>query len=109
LDNYIILVVVCLLLFSFIYQTPAITDAERLAIMNVKPVTTVLFVLEGVGAIFVGIFLAVYLGGLFANPQTTVFHSVPEIKLTLAVLGVILLVITLATVILAILKRNEAL
>ena len=74
--------------------------------MNDKLVTTVLFVLEGVGAVFVGLFLAFYLGGLFVIPQTTVFHSVPEIKLALAVLGVILLGIILATVILAIFKRK---
>ena len=74
--------------------------------MNDKIANTALLALEGVGAVFVGIFLAVYLGGLFVIPQTTVFHSVPEIKLALAVLGVILLVIILATVILAILKRR---
>jgi len=74
--------------------------------MSDKSVTTTLFALEGIGAVFVGLFLAVYLGGLFVIPQTTVFHSVPEIKLTLAILGVILLVIILATVIVAILKRE---
>ena len=74
--------------------------------MNDKLITTTLFVIEGLGAVFVGLFLAVYLGGLFVIPQTTVFHSLPEIKLTLAVLGVILLVIILATLILAILKRK---
>ena len=75
--------------------------------MKNKSVTTALFALEGIGAVFVGLFLAVYMGGLFVTPQTTVFHSVPEIKLTLAVLGVILLVVILATVILAIYKKNE--
>jgi hypothetical protein len=74
--------------------------------MNDKIANTALLALEGVGAVFVGLFLAVYLGGLFVIPQTTVFHSVPEIKLALAVLGVILLVIILATVILSILKRR---
>jgi hypothetical protein len=74
--------------------------------MNDKIANTALLALEGVGAVFVGLFLAVYLGGLFVIPQTTVFHSVLEIKLALAVLGVILLVIILATVILSILKRR---
>ena len=74
--------------------------------MNDKIVNTALLALEGVGAVFVGIFLAVYLGGLFVIPQTTVFHSVPEIKLTLAVLGVIFLIIILASIILAVLKRK---
>ncbi len=74
--------------------------------MNDKIVNTVLFALEGIGAIFVGLFLAVYLGGLFVIPQTTVFHSVPEIKLALAVLGVIFLIMIFASVVLAVLKRK---
>ena len=74
--------------------------------MNGKIVNNALLALEGVGAVFVGLFLAVYLGGLFVIPQTTVFHSVPEIKLTLAVLGVIFLIIILASIILAVLKRK---
>ena len=74
--------------------------------MNDKIVNAALLALEGIGAVFVGLFLAVYLGGLFAIPQTTVFHSVPEIKLTLAVLGVTFLIIMLVSVIIAILKRK---
>ena len=74
--------------------------------MNDKIVNAALLVLEGIGAVFVGLFLAAYLGGLFVIPQTTVFHSVPEIKLTLAVLGVTFLTIILASVIVAILKRK---
>jgi hypothetical protein len=85
---------------------PLLSFVKKSITMKNKSVTTALFILEGVGAVFVGLFLAVYLGGLFVTPQTTVFHSVPEIKLTLAVLGVILLMVILATVILAIYKRK---
>jgi hypothetical protein len=85
---------------------PLLFFVEKSATTKDKSVTTALFALEGVGAVFVGLFLAVYLGGLFVIPQTTVFHSVPEIRLALAVLGVILLVVILATVILAFLKRK---
>ena len=74
--------------------------------MEDKIVTTALFALEGLGAVFVGLFLAVYLGGLFVTPQTTVFHSVPEVKLTLAVLGSIFLVAIFVTVIIAVYKRK---
>jgi hypothetical protein len=74
--------------------------------MDDKIANNALLALEGVGAVFVGLFLAVYIGGLFVTPQTTVFHSVPEIKLTLAVLGVVLLMFILATVILSILRRK---
>jgi hypothetical protein len=76
-------------------------------LINDKTVSTALLALEGIGAVFVGLFLAVYIGGLFVVPQTTVFHSVPEIKLTLAVLGVLLLAAILVTVVLAMLKRKQ--
>jgi hypothetical protein len=85
---------------------PLLFIVAKSATTKDKSVTTALFALEGVGAVFVGLFLAVYLGGLFVTPQTTVFHSVPEIRLALAILGVILLVVILATVILAFLKRK---
>jgi hypothetical protein len=74
--------------------------------LNDKSVKNVLFALEAVGTVFVGLFLAVYLGGLFATPQTTVFHSVPEIKFTLVVLGVVFLGIIFATLIIAASKRE---
>jgi hypothetical protein len=66
-----------------------------------------LFAIEGVGAVFVGIFLAAYLGGLFVVPQTTVFHSDPIVKLVLAILGVLLLVLILSTIVLSLLTRKR--
>ena len=71
-----------------------------------RSLSKLLFAVEGVGAVFVGIFLAAYLGGLFVVPQTTVFHSDPIVRLALTVLGGALLVLVLATVIVAILKRK---
>lgn len=71
-----------------------------------RSLSKLLFAVEGVGAVFVGIFLAAYLGGLFVIPQTTVFHSDPIVRLALIVLGGALLVLVLATVIVAILKRK---
>ena len=71
-----------------------------------RSLSKLLFAVEGVGAVFVGIFLAAYLGGLFVIPQTTVFHSDPIVRLALTVLGGALLVLVLATVIVAILKRK---
>ena len=65
-----------------------------------------LFAVEGVGAVFVGIFLAAYLGGLFVIPQTTVFHSEPTIRLALTVLGGALLILILAGIVIAIIKRK---
>lgn len=68
--------------------------------------TKLLFAVEGVGAVFVGIFLAAYLGGLFVVPQTTVFHSDPTIRLALTILGSALLVLVLISIVLAIAKRK---
>jgi hypothetical protein len=65
--------------------------------------TKFLFALEGVGIVFVGIFLVAYLGGL---PTTAVLHSEPVFRLSLTVIGLAFLVIILATVILAIYKRR---
>ncbi len=69
--------------------------------MNDNKLTKFLFVIEGVGAVFVGIFLAAYLGGLFYTPQTTVLHSEPAFKIPLFIFGAILLVLALVTVVLA--------
>ncbi len=52
-----------------------------------------LYILEGVGAIFVAIFLAAYFGGL---PSTDVLHKLPEFRIPLTILGATLLVLILA-------------
>ena len=74
--------------------------------MENNGLTKFMFVLEGVGAVFVGVFLAAYLGGLFVVPQTTVFHSVFAVKMTLAILGGILLAMILIVALEAVLKRK---
>ncbi len=51
-----------------------------------KRITKFLFAVEAVGIVFVGVYLAAYLGGLFVLPQTTVFHSVPAVRLALSCL-----------------------
>ncbi|MCW3995112.1 MAG: hypothetical protein NWE98_03040 [Candidatus Bathyarchaeota archaeon] len=68
---------------------------------NVKTTTVLLLVLEGVGAAFVGVFLAAYLGGMLMTPSTTVLHSEPAFSVTLTILGAALLILMLATIILA--------
>jgi hypothetical protein len=72
-----------------------------------KITRTLLFALQGVGAVFVGIFLAAYLGGMFMNPSTTVLHNEPAFNIPLTVFGVILLVLVLAVVILAASSRKK--
>jgi hypothetical protein len=68
---------------------------------NNKRTTTLLLALQGVGAVFVGIFLAAYLGGMFMTPSTTVLHSEPAFRIPLAIFGVVILVLVLAIVVLA--------
>ncbi len=63
-----------------------------------KRVTQFLFATQGVGAVFVGIFLAAYMAGL---PSTDVLHSEPAFRIPLIVFGEILLGLVLVTVILA--------
>jgi Na+-transporting methylmalonyl-CoA/oxaloacetate decarboxylase gamma subunit len=61
-------------------------------------INTLLLSVEGVGIVFVVLFLAAYLGGL---PTTNVLQDQPAFRIPLTILGVVLLVLILATVILA--------
>jgi len=61
-----------------------------------KKVTKFLFVVQSIGAVFVGIFLAAYLGGLFMTPSTTVLHSEPAFRIPLFIFGVVLLFLVLS-------------
>jgi len=63
-----------------------------------------LFATQGVGIVFVSIFLAAYLSGL---PRTNVLHSEPAFRILLAVLGGVFLVLALAIVVLTIFSRNN--
>ena len=71
---------------------------------NEKQVTKLLYATQGVGAVFVGIFLAAYLGGL---PSTAVLHSEPAFKIPLIISGAVLLVLVLSTVILAVHSKKD--
>jgi len=75
--------------------------------MNDNQLKWILYALEGTGIAFVGLFLASYLGGLFMVPQTTVLHSIPEIKMALSVLGGILLVLIFIAVIFKVKKSSN--
>ncbi len=67
-----------------------------------KAITNLLFAFQGVGAVFVGFFLAAYLGGMFMHPSTTVLHAEPIFRIPLTIFGIVLLVLILAAVILAV-------
>jgi pyridoxal/pyridoxine/pyridoxamine kinase len=67
-----------------------------------KRITHFLFTVQGVGAVFVGIFLAAYLGGL---PTTTVLDDEPAFRIPLIIFGAALLMLILATVVLAVKRK----
>jgi F0F1-type ATP synthase assembly protein I len=72
--------------------------------LSEKQINAFLFATQGVGAVFVGIFLAAYLAGL---PTTAVFHSEPAFRIPLTILGVALLVMVLSAFILAVLSKKN--
>ena len=55
--------------------------------MNDSQISKFLFVFEGIGVIFLGLFLIAYLTGL---PTDIVYHSDPSLRLLLSVSGVVL-------------------
>jgi hypothetical protein len=63
-----------------------------------------LYLVEGVGAVFVAFFLVAYLGGL---PTTNVLHILPAFRLPLMGFGAALLVLILIGVVLAVLRRRS--
>ena len=65
---------------------------------------TFLFAVQGVGAVFVGLFLAAYLAGL---PTTAVYHSDPLVRLLLSGLGIAFLALILATIVVAAIDRRS--
>jgi hypothetical protein len=69
-----------------------------------KNVNRLLFATQGVGALFVAVFLAAYLGGL---PSTNVLHSEVAFRIPLIIFGAALLVLIFVTVIVAAYKRRR--
>jgi pyridoxal/pyridoxine/pyridoxamine kinase len=63
-----------------------------------------LYIIEGVGAVFVALFLAAYLGGL---PTTAVLHSEPIFRIPLFVFGAVLLELIVGAVIVAVLAKKS--
>lgn len=64
-----------------------------------------LFALQGVGAAFVAIFLAAYLGGL---PSTDVLHSRLEFRIPLIIFGAVLLALVVTISAMGIVKKKTS-
>jgi hypothetical protein len=69
-----------------------------------KRISTFIIATQSIGIVFVGIFLAAYLGGL---PSTNVLHNETAFRIPLSILGVVLLVLLLATIIIAAFQRKN--
>ena len=68
-----------------------------------KRITNLLFVTQGVGIIFVFVFLIAYLAGL---PSTNVLHSEPVFRVPLTILGIVLIALLLATIVLSVYSKR---
>jgi hypothetical protein len=66
-------------------------------------INKLLFATQGVGAIFVAVFLAAYLGGL---PTTNVLHSELALKIPLIIFGATLLALLLSALILSLSQKK---
>jgi hypothetical protein len=69
-----------------------------------KQTRTFLYAVQGVSAVFVGLFLAAYLAGL---PTTAVYHSDPTVRLLLTVFGIVVLALILASIVVAALNKHK--
>jgi|WetSurMetagenome_2_1015567.scaffolds.fasta_scaffold31639_3 hypothetical protein len=74
---------------------------------NDKHITNLLLLTQIVGIVFVGFFLAAYLGGMLMNPSTTVLHNEPAFRIPLTIFGTSLLILVLATVIMAAISKRS--
>ena len=88
--------------FNLSHKPFTLAEFEYMSLNKVR--TKVLLALEGVGAIFVGIYLAAYLGGI---PTTVVYHSELAFKIPLAIFGALILVLAAASIALALRSKKN--
>jgi len=68
-----------------------------------KRVKTFLLTIQGIGAVFVALFLAAYLAGL---PTTNVLHSELALRVPLAIFGLALIFLVLSCLVIAALRKE---
>ncbi len=68
-----------------------------------KRVKTFLLTIQGIGAVFVALFLAAYLAGL---PTTNVLHSELALRVPLAIFGLALIFLVLSCLVIAALRKD---
>ena len=60
----------------------------------------------GVGAIFMGLFVSVYVAGITRLPDYVVFHSEPAVRLVMSVLGALLVALVVVAFIVGLVKKK---
>lgn len=76
-------------------------------IHNDKRITNLLLLTQIVGIVFVGFYLAAYLGGMLMSPSTTVLHDKPVFHIPLTIFGAALLILILASIIMAAISKRS--
>ena len=64
-------------------------------------------VVEGVGVVFVGLFLTVYLLGLKDLPGNMIYHSDPIFRTALSIFGSLVITIALIALILSVIVKKK--
>jgi hypothetical protein len=66
-----------------------------------------LFAVEGVGVVFVGLFLTVYLLGLKDLPGDMIYHSEPIFRTLLSIFSSLVIVIAVIALILSVILKKK--
>ena len=70
-----------------------------------QKITTLLVAVGGIGAVFMGLFVSVYVAGITQLPKYVVYHSEPTIRLAMSIVGVILVALVIAALIVGLIKK----
>jgi cytochrome c biogenesis protein CcdA len=72
--------------------------------LNDKQISKLLLAFEGIGAIFLGVFLVAYLMGI---PSYVVYHSEPTFRMTLSIFGGLLIILILIALLASVLNKKK--
>jgi hypothetical protein len=71
-----------------------------------KKFNVLIYAIEGVGAMFMGLFVTVYVAGITQLPDYVVFHSEPTVRLAMSIIGALLLALVIIAFIIGLTKRK---
>ena len=76
---------------------------SRITLKN-KTLTSFQYAVQGIGTVFVSLFVAAY---LFSLPGTNILHGEPIVNYLLAIFGSVFLVLVLTSIILSFIVKTE--